>query len=139
MFTADGQLREEYRHIESDSDSEAVAAAAPSAPLERPLERQPEPPSPAAPAGAEPVETLGADAPSFLDLVALLAEPASIYLQQAQVPNVESAQNLELARLHIDLLALVKQKTSGNLTEQEKALLEDALYQLRRHYLELRG
>lgn len=135
MFTADGQLREEYRHIESDSDSEAVAAAAPSAPLER----QPEPPSPAAPAGAEPVETLGADAPSFLDLVALLAEPASIYLQQAQVPNVESAQNLELARLHIDLLALVKQKTSGNLTEQEKALLEDALYQLRRHYLELRG
>ncbi len=74
----------------------------------------------------------------MFELVALLAEPASIYLQQAQIPDGQAAQHLELARLHIDLLALLKIKTAGNLTPEEQAVLDDALYQLRFHYVEMR-
>lgn len=66
----------------------------------------------------------------FEDLIGLLAQGASVYLQQARQPERRS-EHLELARLHVDLLAILKKKTEGNLAAGEKALLDDALYQLR--------
>jgi hypothetical protein len=44
-----------------------------------------------------------------------------------------------MARLHIDLLAVLRQKTAGNLTAQEAAFLEDLLYRLRVRYVQKRG
>jgi hypothetical protein len=44
-----------------------------------------------------------------------------------------------MARLHIDLLDLLRQKTAGNLTVQESAFLEDLLYRLRVRYVQKRG
>jgi len=78
-------------------------------------------------------------APSFYDLVALLAEPVSIYLGDLELPDGQSAENLEMARLHIDLLDVLRQRTTGNLTAQEQGVLEDLLYRLRMRYVQKRG
>lgn len=147
MFTSDGELREEFRHLEDAPPRAEPApppttpppsAPPPSAPPDRGTpggdaragrEQQPEPPRGA----PEPGEA------TFFDLVSLLAEHASIYLQQASVPDLEAAQNLEMAKIHIDLLAVLKEKTSGNLDREEQALLEDVLYRLRLAFTSQRG
>jgi hypothetical protein len=77
--------------------------------------------------------------PTFYDLVAILAEPVSIYLGDVELPDGQTAENLEMARLHIDLLDVLRQKTAGNLTAQESAFLEDLLYRLRVRYVQKRG
>ena len=76
---------------------------------------------------------------SFYDLAAMLAEPVAIYLGDLELPDGGSAENLEMARLHIDLLDVLRQKTAGNLTAQESAFLEDLLYRLRVRYVQKRG
>jgi hypothetical protein len=45
--------------------------------------------------------------------------------------------SLEYAKLHIDLLGVLEQKTRGNLTEQEASLLSRTLYELRMQYVEI--
>jgi hypothetical protein len=77
--------------------------------------------------------------PSFYDLAAVLAEPVALYLGDMELPDGQSAENLEMARLYIDLLDVLRQKTAGNLTAQESAFLEDLLYRLRVRFLQKRG
>ena len=74
--------------------------------------------------------------PSFFDLAAMLAEPVPIYLGDVDLPDGQPAENLEMARLYIDLLDVLRQKTAGNLTAQESAFLEDLLYRLRVRYVQ---
>ena len=139
MFTADGELREEFRSL---VDVAPTAAPAPSDPVPPPAA----PPVPA-PAGYEdetarlelPGTPPGLGRPSFLDLVSLLAEPIALYLGDLTLPDGSSAENLEMARLHIDLLDVLRQKTAGNLSAQELAVLEDLLYRSRVRYVQLRG
>jgi hypothetical protein len=150
MFTADGELREEFRFIEE-------APATPSAPPEPPPAEPPQPerrPSgrerlaPAEPDWPEPAAdsphlefpgTPPGMGPGFFDLAAMLAEPAAIYLGDAPLPDGQSAEDLEMARMHIDMLEVLRQKTAGNLTAQEAAFLEDLLYRLRVRYVQKRG
>jgi hypothetical protein len=77
--------------------------------------------------------------PSFFDLVAALAEPASVYLRNAVQSPAEASQSLEVARLYIDLLDVLRRKTAGNLSAQESDMLEDALQQLRLGYVQTKG
>lgn len=54
------------------------------------------------------------------------------------LPNPETGKvekNLSLARHTIDTLAMLKEKTKGNLTKEEERLIEDSLYMLRMRYL----
>ena len=81
----------------------------------------------------------GYGAPTFYDLVAVLAEPVSLYLGDIPLPDGQSAENLEMARLHIDLLDVLRQKTAANVTAQESSVLEDVLYRLRLRYVQKRG
>ncbi len=57
-----------------------------------------------------------------------------------QIPNPVTRKkdeiNIELAKRLIDLLGLLKDKTEGNLDEQEQKVLNDALSQLKKVYLE---
>lgn len=76
---------------------------------------------------------------SFYDLVAMLAEPVAIYLGDIELPDGGVAENLEMARLHIDMLDVLRQKTAGNLTAHESAFLEDLLYRSRLRYVQKRG
>ncbi len=146
MFHPDGELREEFRHLGDGS-----APAEPESPL------APAPPEPElAPAPASPTPATrrvegypdrpGAGGPGFLDLIGLLAEPASIYLREASAgspgtmaSDAERDQNLELARLHIDLLEVLQQKTAGHLDSQEQAMLDDIIYRLRLGYVQIQG
>jgi hypothetical protein len=158
IFTPEGALREEFRHLEEPGQAAAATAAAPERPA-APSRQEPAPardaaapaPSqrPAMPPGYaddEPSPRLelpgtppGLGAPTFYDLVAMLAEPVAIYLGDAQLPDGQNVENLEMARLHIDLLDVLRQKTAGHLTAQESAVLEDVLYRLRLRYVQKRG
>ncbi len=192
MFTADGELREEYRFLAEKStaappDAAAGTAAAPAAPAaaqeaaapaaaaapraDQPAAAGPDqgasPPTAGRSANAAGRPARGADrdepypeqseggdeygarleipgsppglGPSFYDLAAMLAEPVAVYLGDVELPDGQSAENLEMARLYIDLLDVLRQKTAGNLTGQESAFLEDLLYRLRVRYVQKRG
>jgi uncharacterized protein DUF1844 len=111
-------------------------------PSDRPAEREPPfPPSagPELPPLEIPGSPPGLGAPTFYDLAAMLAEQAALYLGDLATEEGPIPENLELARLHIDLLDLLRQKTAGNLTAQEAAFLEDLLYRLRVRYVQKRG
>jgi uncharacterized protein DUF1844 len=146
MFLPDGKLREEYSFLDEKSTTEPAAvppAAAPAPPAAAPEPRRPEPapqwepPRQAGPAGWDssplPADLEGA---SFFDLVAMLAEPVPIYLGDAPLPDGQSAENPEMARFHIDLLDVLRQKTAASLTAEESAFLEDLLYRLRVRYVQ---
>jgi hypothetical protein len=76
-------------------------------------------------------QTAGADA-SLNAHVLQLATAALVYMGAARLPGAEKTEpNLPLARLTIDVLAMLKTKTEGNRTTDETALLEDVLAQLR--------
>lgn len=126
MFGADGELRDEFRHLES-------------APVPEPAAAEPEPVEPE-PAEAEvPEEEETESGARFQDLVQLLAENASIHLSQADAPGPDQRQNVELSKLYIDLLTILKTKTAGNLKPGEGDLLDNALYQLRLAFAQRRG
>jgi len=55
-----------------------------------------------------------------------------VHTQQGQAKQVD----LSAARQMIDLLAMLKQKTRGNLDSAEDKLLEDALFDLRMRYVQ---
>ena len=148
MFTPEGELREEYRFLNEKSTAATETAAAIAEPPPEPARPEPRRPEPARQAVGypEPQEDSGLDfpgapqgGPGFLDLAAMLAEPAAIYLGDAPLPDGQWAENLEMARLHIDLLDVLRQKTAGNLTAQESAILEDLIYRLRVRYVQKRG
>lgn len=154
MFTADGELREEFRDLDKESAATGTASASPQPTLSAPPAATPPAATPpaATPVSAEPpagpfAEPEGpskaseeAEGPGFFDLVGLLAEPATIYLREAHNADPRgAAQSLELARLHIDLLSVLRTKTQGNLSSQEDAMLKDVIYQLRAGYVGLRG
>lgn len=143
MFTPEGELREEYRFLNEKSTATASGPEPP-----RPEPARPEPPrrEPPSRMQAEDLdrppgfpETPPGMGPGLLDLAAMLAEPAAIYLGDAPLPDGGRAEDLEMARLHIDLLDVLRQKTAGNLTAQESAILEDLIYRLRLRYVQKRG
>lgn len=165
MFGPDGELREEYSFLEREGKSEPEREAEPD-PSDghgegggptpgmagAPGTGGPSPgsgPSPGAgaappgaaerPGGARPSEGPGAfGQPSFLDLVSILAEPVAIYLGDVKLPDGRDAENLDLARFHIDLLDVLRDKTEGHLGERERAVLDDLLYRLRMRFVQKR-
>lgn len=149
MFTPDGDLREEYKDLKDAAAPKATAeptsqpaesapsreASAPGpAPGSGPAQR---PSGPVAAAADEPEET--ASGAAFYDLVAMLAQSASVYLNQAAQNLEQRGELLEMSRMHIDLLSVLDKKTRGNLDSQEKAMLDDAIYRLRMAFVELGG
>ena len=84
-------------------------------------------------AEASPPDRDGLGAPAeFLEIVELLAEPAAALLT-GTVPGYP--QDVTAARRFIDLLAVLRTKTEGNLTPDEDRVLDDAIFQLHRLFL----
>jgi hypothetical protein len=77
---------------------------------------------------------------SFAAFVLSLAHTTAVHL--GDVPDPVSGQktdaNLPAAHQMIDILALLEEKTRGNLTAEERQLLEQILYELRLRFVEVR-
>lgn len=139
MFTADGALREEFKHLE-DAPAPNAEATTPASPAPEPPAPEPEsgpaPEPPMAASAAERPPTGTSGGAGFLDLVGLLAQHTAVYLGDAALPDGRPMLDLGAAQMHIDLLAALRDKTAGNLTAEEGAFLEDVLYRLRLAYVE---
>lgn len=81
----------------------------------------------------------GPDLPAidFTTLVLSLSHSALVHLGDAPEPDGEVARNLPMARQSIDLIAMLQEKTRGNLTGEEERMLSQALFDLRMRYVEV--
>ncbi len=75
--------------------------------------------------------------PSFEHLVTLLASQALMYLGQIPDQSGRGVVALDIAKMQIDLLGVVEEKTKGNLTEEEATLLRGTLGELRAIFVEV--
>jgi len=74
----------------------------------------------------------------FIEFVVMHAQNAALFL--GQIPNPKTGEpevNLDLARMFIDQLAMIQEKTRGNLTSEEAKVLSNALSNLQMAYVEV--
>jgi hypothetical protein len=78
---------------------------------------------------------------SFTEFVVSLASTAAIHF--GDLPDPVSGERAELnligAVQMIEILSLLEQKTKGNLTAEERQVLEQVLYELRMRFVEASG
>ena len=76
----------------------------------------------------------------FIELVMMHAQNAALFLGQIPNPKTGEAEiNLDLARLFIDQLEMIQEKTRGNLTNEEAMVLRNAVSNLQMAYVEASG
>ena len=127
LFTKEGARRP----AEAERPREAPAAPPPppprrEAPQEPPRQR-PEP-------GTEPRRDL--PPADFATLVNMLTTNAMVFLGQIPAPGSQQyLHNLPQAQHMIDLLMVLREKTRGNLTQEEEQMLQDLLPQLHMAYV----
>ncbi len=158
-FTADGKPREEVDAAEETQSEPPPAGAAGgaaaggragAAPEQASAPRDPGAASPQAGAGAQGATAgaqgrSGSGAPpeelTFSSFVVGIASQAFAFLGAVPDPRTGVVRkDLGQAKAMIDILALLAEKTAGNLDEQEARLMEEMLYELRMQYVrELRG
>lgn len=73
----------------------------------------------------------------FKELISLFATQALMYLGAIPDQSGRAMVSLEVAKLNIDLLAVVQEKTKGNLSEQEQEMIDGTLSELRMQFVEV--
>jgi hypothetical protein len=76
----------------------------------------------------------------FIEFVMMHAQNAALFL--GQIPNPKTGQgevNLDLARMFIDQLEMIQEKTRGNLTNEETMVLRNTLSNLQMAFVEASG
>ena len=77
---------------------------------------------------------------NFAALVSMLVTQALFALGVLEVRGQEKREpDLEMAKYNIDMLATLEEKTKGNLTEEEKRVLENTLNEVRMAYVKVTG
>ncbi|MDQ6862147.1 MAG: DUF1844 domain-containing protein [Verrucomicrobiota bacterium] len=74
----------------------------------------------------------------FIEFVMMQAQNAALFL--GQIPNPQTGEgevNLELARMFIDQLAMIEEKTRGNLSNEEAGVLKNTLVNLQMAFVEV--
>src|SRR6186713_2999549 len=80
----------------------------------------------------------GEMAQRFVEFVMMTAQNAALFL--GQIPNPQSGEgevNLELAKMFIDQLAMIQEKTRGNLSNEEAAVLRNTISNLQMAFVEV--
>jgi len=75
---------------------------------------------------------------SFEVLISTMATQALFSL--GEIPDPQTGQrmaHLDLARHHLDMLAIIEEKTKDNLSKEESDMLATTLYELRNRYVQL--
>lgn len=131
LFSKDGRLNAEARDGETPAADREIPAAA-----GRPADRDDSSPSDMGHDSAARAAAAGFPPPAFPSLLVGLASSALLHLGESPEPGAASPEiNLPAAKQAIDLLGLLQAKTKGNLEDEEKALLETLLYDLRLKYV----
>lgn len=76
----------------------------------------------------------------FIEFVMMHAQNAALFL--GQIPNPKTGEpeiNLDLARMFIDQLEMIQEKTRGNLTNEEMMVLRNTLSNLQMAFVEASG
>ena len=78
---------------------------------------------------------------SFTAFVISLASTAAIHLGDLVDPSSKEKvePNLDGAAQMIEILSLLEEKTKGNLSAEERQVLEQVLYELRLRFVEITG
>ena len=74
----------------------------------------------------------------FIEFIMMQAQNAALFL--GQIPNPQTGKgevNLELAKMFIDQLGMIQDKTRGNLTNEETAVLKNTLANLQMAFVEV--
>ncbi len=80
----------------------------------------------------------GMPEPGFPEVIQLLAMQAMVGLGGMRGPGGQDIPpNVDLAKHYIDLLGVLESKTKGNLSEEERVMLDSTLHQLRMAYVEV--
>ena len=134
------QAQEEKRKLAEAEKAKAEQAKAPAAPPTFP-------PGVSAPAGVEPAARArpgGARGPagqrelpppSFAALVQSIVTQILFYLGDLSPRGSEPMLNLDMAKHQIDILGILEEKSKNNLNDDEKHLLDAALYETRMRYV----
>jgi len=83
---------------------------------------------------------LGEMTQRFIEFVMMQAQQAAMFL--GRIPNPQTGQpeiNLELARLFIDQLEMIHEKTRGNLSKEESEILTRVLSDLQLTFVQASG
>jgi hypothetical protein len=76
----------------------------------------------------------------FIEFVMMQAQQAALCLGQMAHPSTGKAEvNLDAAKMFIDHLEIVSEKTRGNLTKDEEKILSSVLTELRLAYVQVSG
>jgi len=92
-----------------------------------------------------PVKAKGmeAEAPPEMDFSLFISSLGmQILMGLGEITNPvtkKKEENLEQARQTIDIIGMLKEKTRGNLTEDESKILDNLLYELRMKYIDKAG
>lgn len=78
---------------------------------------------------------------NFASFVLSLAATAAVHFGDRLEPGAHEPGEVDLqaAGQMIDILAMIEEKTRGNLTQEEQQLLEAVLYELRLRFVEVQG
>jgi hypothetical protein len=127
LFNPDGTMREEAKREEKPAVAPAPENVAP------PESAAPE----AAPQEAVAPEDINNPA-SFINFIMSLASNAAASLGMMEHPATgQVGVDLQLAQYWIDILGMLRRKTSGNLTGQEIEVFDGLLSDLRMQYVSL--
>lgn len=75
---------------------------------------------------------------SFIGFVISLANTAAVHFGDVENPvsGTKGRPDLPAAKQMIDVLSLLDQKTKGNLTAEERTVLDQVLYELRMRFVQ---
>ena len=129
------QAQEEKRRL-AELQEKQKAAAPPTLP---PIGSVGTPPADArgapSPAGARGRGARELPPPSFAALVQSMVTQVLFYLGDLSTRGAEPTINLDMAKHQIDTLGILEEKTKNNLSDEEKHLLDAALYEARMRYV----
>lgn len=126
VFTEDGDVRPDSEQEEKKTQPDKGD------------ERVPEDESPQEQRKAEAVQEETGPLPeiNFASFVLSLHTSTLFHFGDLKDPvSGEQSRNLPAAKQTIDILGMLQEKTSGNLDEYEKTLIEESLFELRMRYL----
>ncbi len=132
-FSAEGELKPQHRDDAEAADKPAASPAGASAAASQTAQTQGAGTSAAAASmHREPTAEI-----SFETFVVGLSTQALVHLGEIPDPqNLQADQDLPAAQQLIDIIGMLKEKTRGNLGQQEQSLLDAILFELRMKYVE---